>query len=463
VKPVYKRMLKGMQKKRRRKKGEPWFLYIIECSDGSFYTGVTKNIGRRLQEHNAGKASKYTRLRLPVRLRYTEECAGRAEALVRECEVKALSRAKKEELVLSVREALTEVFADNPAGATNVNVNEKRIPWILCLVLCVLVFACNGGVDVVEEEAGDTGDAGAEDGGYDYDYGDDGGPGDDGGTEPDEGLGDDLGLLVPPGTCACGSNGVGLGALECKGRICFRPGLHRLYKDRQTFEVDLIESVELGPEAVAAEPTSSGVFTVSPPPQPDGDYSFVFQQEFTAQGTPFAFSLKVTFPCENSEPTVGVTTLNDEGLCDRLFWTSATWGDTPIYLGPCQYSLYYCGIIRFQLEGGDVLKVETCHYCPRDYECKASMAGMRRAEFTSGQDSRYQGDYFGLVHSMRHHDWGSDSLARFDQAVGSVQAVYIGTNQYPDHFNYAQATYLDGSLDVLETCGVTGVEYLSEW
>lgn len=98
MKPVYKRMLEGMQKKRR-KKGEPWFLYILECSDGSFYTGVTKDVERRLSEHNAGKASKYTRLRLPVRLRYTEKCAGRTEALVRECQVKALPRKKKEELV----------------------------------------------------------------------------------------------------------------------------------------------------------------------------------------------------------------------------------------------------------------------------------------------------------------------------------------------------------------------------
>ncbi len=92
-------MLAGMQKKRRRKKSEPWFLYILECSDGSFYTGVTKDVDRRLSEHNAGKASKYTRLRLPVRLRYTEKCAGRTEALVRECQVKALPRAKKEALV----------------------------------------------------------------------------------------------------------------------------------------------------------------------------------------------------------------------------------------------------------------------------------------------------------------------------------------------------------------------------
>ena len=98
MKPKYKRMLKGMQKKRRRK-GEPWFLYILECADGSFYTGVTKDIDRRLAEHNKGKASKYTRLGLPVRLRYSERCDGRAEALVRECQVKALPRKKKEDLV----------------------------------------------------------------------------------------------------------------------------------------------------------------------------------------------------------------------------------------------------------------------------------------------------------------------------------------------------------------------------
>jgi putative endonuclease len=98
VKKKYKRMLEGMQKKRR-KKGEPWFLYIVECADGSYYTGVTKDLERRLSEHNKGKASKYTRLRLPVKLRYSEECAGRTEALVRECQVKALPRKKKEELV----------------------------------------------------------------------------------------------------------------------------------------------------------------------------------------------------------------------------------------------------------------------------------------------------------------------------------------------------------------------------
>ena len=97
----YRRMLKGMQAKSKRvkKKKETWILYILECWDGSFYTGITKDIQRRLNEHNRGRASRYTRARLPVRLLYQETCRGHAAALVRECKVKALSRKAKEELV----------------------------------------------------------------------------------------------------------------------------------------------------------------------------------------------------------------------------------------------------------------------------------------------------------------------------------------------------------------------------
>ena len=102
----YKRMVSGMQRMSKRGAtyggGKPYVLYIIECNDGSFYTGVTNDLERRLAEHNAGKASRYTRTRLPVKLLYTESCADRAAALVRECEVKRLSRKAKERLIASV-------------------------------------------------------------------------------------------------------------------------------------------------------------------------------------------------------------------------------------------------------------------------------------------------------------------------------------------------------------------------
>lgn len=99
---TYKRMLKVMEqkeKKLRRIKREDWFLYVLECRDGSFYTGITNNMERRFKMHNDGKASKFTRTRRPVKLLYQEKLKSRTQALVRECAVKALPRKKKEELV----------------------------------------------------------------------------------------------------------------------------------------------------------------------------------------------------------------------------------------------------------------------------------------------------------------------------------------------------------------------------
>jgi putative endonuclease len=76
-----------------------WFLYILECCDGSFYTGVTTDIDRRLRKHQEGTASRYTRTRRPIVLVYQEECGTRSQSLERECAVKSLSRQRKEELI----------------------------------------------------------------------------------------------------------------------------------------------------------------------------------------------------------------------------------------------------------------------------------------------------------------------------------------------------------------------------
>ncbi|HHU07784.1 MAG TPA: GIY-YIG nuclease family protein [Clostridiaceae bacterium] len=75
------------------------FVYIIECKDGSFYTGWTTDVGRRLAEHNSGIGSKYTRSRYPVKLRFMEEFTSKEEALKREFAIKKLSREKKIELI----------------------------------------------------------------------------------------------------------------------------------------------------------------------------------------------------------------------------------------------------------------------------------------------------------------------------------------------------------------------------
>ena len=73
-----------------------WVLYILECRDGSLYTGITDNLERRLAAHRAGKGAKYTRGRGPLLLRYTEICEDHSHALRRELEIKAMKRQDKQ-------------------------------------------------------------------------------------------------------------------------------------------------------------------------------------------------------------------------------------------------------------------------------------------------------------------------------------------------------------------------------
>ena len=72
-----------------------WTVYILQCRDGTLYTGITDNLPRRLAAHNGGKGAKYTRGRGPVVLVHQESCPDRSAALRRERAVKALSRSQK--------------------------------------------------------------------------------------------------------------------------------------------------------------------------------------------------------------------------------------------------------------------------------------------------------------------------------------------------------------------------------
>jgi putative endonuclease len=74
-------------------------VYILECADGTFYTGWTTDLEHRLQAHNAGRGGRYTRGRRPVRLAYYEECSTRGEAQRREAVLRRLSRAEKLKLI----------------------------------------------------------------------------------------------------------------------------------------------------------------------------------------------------------------------------------------------------------------------------------------------------------------------------------------------------------------------------
>ena len=77
-----------------------WFMYVVECSDGTLYTGITTDLKRRLNEHNYSKrGAKYTRSRRPVKYRFTMICTGQADAAREERKFKKLSRKQKLKII----------------------------------------------------------------------------------------------------------------------------------------------------------------------------------------------------------------------------------------------------------------------------------------------------------------------------------------------------------------------------
>lgn len=88
-----------------------WFVYILRCADDSLYTGITTDLQRRVAEHNSGArlAARYTRPRRPVTLVYHENQVSRATASQRECMLRKLRKADKEQLILKATpDCLTE-------------------------------------------------------------------------------------------------------------------------------------------------------------------------------------------------------------------------------------------------------------------------------------------------------------------------------------------------------------------
>jgi putative endonuclease len=72
-----------------------WFCYILECSDGTLYTGITNDLEMRIKTHNLGKGAKYTKTRLPVKLKWSKIAENRSEASKLEYKIKKLNRSQK--------------------------------------------------------------------------------------------------------------------------------------------------------------------------------------------------------------------------------------------------------------------------------------------------------------------------------------------------------------------------------
>ncbi len=83
-----------------------WYVYILQCLDGTFYTGITDDVERRFREHQSGKGGHYTKYAHPQQVLYREFCNTRSEAETREQQIKRWSRAKKIALIKGKKEEL---------------------------------------------------------------------------------------------------------------------------------------------------------------------------------------------------------------------------------------------------------------------------------------------------------------------------------------------------------------------
>jgi putative endonuclease len=76
-----------------------YVVYMLQCGDGTYYTGITNRLEERLRLHQLGKGAKYTRARLPVTLVYQEPAADKSQALRRELEIKSWTRERKRRFI----------------------------------------------------------------------------------------------------------------------------------------------------------------------------------------------------------------------------------------------------------------------------------------------------------------------------------------------------------------------------
>lgn len=78
----------------------PYYVYILRCDDGSYYTGHAKDVEKRFEMHRNGRGARYTRMHEPEKLVYVEEVESRSQAMRRERKIKTLSHSKKQQLII---------------------------------------------------------------------------------------------------------------------------------------------------------------------------------------------------------------------------------------------------------------------------------------------------------------------------------------------------------------------------
>lgn len=103
------------------------YTYILECKDGTYYTGWTNNLEKRLKDHNEGRGAKYTKARLPVSLIYYEEFQTKEEAMRREYAIKHMTRKDKDNIIKAYREKVKGCNLINFSNNATITANKYML------------------------------------------------------------------------------------------------------------------------------------------------------------------------------------------------------------------------------------------------------------------------------------------------------------------------------------------------
>jgi hypothetical protein len=320
---------------------------------------------------------------------------------------------------------------------------RKLTPAMLVLLLASWMGACQG--------SGDNGDGGHEDADGN---GSDPGSGDDG-TVTDEDLGDDYGLLVPAGFQACAMPGFiwpeyVADTVAGLGRITIKPGLYRLYRDRDTFTADLIEQVEWGPEPRTGTPTDPGTFT-----RQGENYTYV--QEVLFGQDLMQVELRVSFEVWEEPGPGPVIELNETAFTDFRVSLGATLGTTGSYFLACACEKIDNGVYTFTLDDGDTIAVQVCSFCGG--MCKNSEGFCNRAEVSFSGQSRTVEDPTQLGIRFGQHDWSANVLVYLREPLAGYSGAVIELG----NLLMGQTAHLfDQTYQIVETKGVTNTEHRTD-
>ena len=290
-----------------------------------------------------------------------------------------------------------------------------------------------------------------------------------GGTDVD--VGDDFGLVIPAGTQACSQAVVSGSAWDIdgeyrtKGRVTFAEGVFRLPREQASFELDWIETVELGPDRTEPTPQGNGTFTRTiEGTADDGIYRYEYVQAYDLNGQSYTLTFRTAFVVSGGAAEKQVKTFDDafistaDDYATMDFMLTAEYQDLRTHkFTTCLHTLYRDVPYDITVENGDTLHMDQkfrggdlCKICP------AEIVG---AEFDRGQDKRVVTDFFRMAHVAGQHNWNQKFIVMFDQPVGTAHGLLVDeTNTVGGVY---QMQYLDAQLNVIDTAAITS--YIVGW